>query len=93
MDDFQQLATGIGDALRALGSEFTSVWLIVQLGLIVLAGAIGTLVATVLRRRLDIVSLTMGWPPLLRLLTRLLVANIGTVFFVMMVVVTHRVML
>ena len=93
MDDFQQLATGIGDALKALGSEFTSVWLIVQLGLIVLAGAIGTLAATVLRRRLDIVSFTMGWPPLLRLLTRLLVANIGTVFFVMLVVVTHRVML
>src|SRR5665647_3416269 len=93
MDDFQQLATGIGEAFKALGSEFTSVWLIVQLGLIVLAGAIGTLVATLLRRRLDIVSLTMGWPPLLRLLTRLLVANIGTVFFVMLVVVTHRVML
>jgi small-conductance mechanosensitive channel len=93
MDDFQQLATGIGDAFKALGNEFTSVWLIVQLGLIVLAGAIGTLVATVLRRRLDIVSVTMGWPPLLRLLTRLLVANIGTVFFVMLVVVTHRVML
>lgn len=93
MDDFQQLATGIGDALKALGSEFTSVWLIVQLGLIVLAGAIGTLAATVLRRRLDIVSFTMGWPPLLRLLTRLLVANIGTVFFVTLVVVTHRVML
>jgi small-conductance mechanosensitive channel len=93
MDDFQQLATGIGDAFKALGNEFTSVWLIVQLGLIVLAGAIGTLVATVLRRRLDIVSLTMGWPPLLRLLTRLLVANIGTVFFVMLVVVTHRIML
>lgn len=93
MDDFQQLATGIGDALKALGNEFTSVWLIVQLGLIALAGAIGTLAATVLRRRLDIVSLTMGWPPLLRLLTRLLVTNIGTVFFVMLVVVTHRVML
>jgi len=93
MDDFQQLASSIGDALRALGNEFTSVWLIVQLGLILLAGAIGTLGATLLRRRLDIVSITMGWPPLLRLLTRLLVANIGTVFFVMMVVVTHRVML
>jgi small-conductance mechanosensitive channel len=93
MDDFQQLATGIGDAFKALGNEFTSVWLIVQLGLILLAGAIGTLVTTVLRRRLDIVSLTMGWPPLLRLLTRLLVANIGTVFFVVLVVVTHRVML
>ena len=85
MDDFQQLAAGISDALKSFGNEFTSVWLIVQLGLIALAGLIGTLTAAVLRRRLDIVSLSMGWPPLLRLFARHLLENIGTVIFVLMI--------
>jgi small-conductance mechanosensitive channel len=93
MDDFQQLATSIGDALKALGTEFTSVWLIVQLGLILLAGAIGTLAAALLRRRLDIVVVSMGWPPMLRLMVRLLRDNIGTIISVILLVTMHRVML
>jgi small-conductance mechanosensitive channel len=93
MDDLQQLASGFGDALRAVGNEFTSIWLIVQLGLIALAGVIGTLVAAVLRRRVDVVSLSMGWPPLLRLVMRLLLANIGTIIFVILLVIMHRGML
>jgi small-conductance mechanosensitive channel len=84
MDDFQQFASDIGDALRAFGNEFSSVWLIVQLCLIALAGVVGTLIAALLRRRVDIVALSMGWPPLLRLLTRLLLANIGTIIFVLL---------
>ena len=93
MDDFQQLAASISDALKTFGNEFNSVWLVVQLGLIVLAGVIGTLVAALLRRRLDVVSFSMGWPPLLRLLTRLLLANIGTVIFVILILIMQRGML
>ena len=93
MDDLQQLAGNIGDALRALGSEFTSVWLIVQLGLIVLAGVVGTLIAALLRRRIDIVTLSMGWPPMLRLMVRLLLDNIGTIVSVILLVIMHRAML
>ena len=93
MDDFQQLAAGISDALKSFGNEFTSVWLIVQLGLIALAGIVGTLTAAVLRRRLDIVSLSMGWPPLLRLFARHLLDNIGTIIFVLTILSMRHSML
>jgi hypothetical protein len=70
MEDLQQLATGISDALKSIGNEFSSVWLLIQLGVMLLAGIIGILTAAVLRRRIDPASLTMGWPPFLRLLAR-----------------------
>lgn len=79
MDDFQQLAANVSDALKNFGNEFTSVWLLIQLGLIMIAGAIGTLIAVMLRRRIDLVSLSMGWPPLVRLMTRLVLENVGTI--------------
>jgi small-conductance mechanosensitive channel len=85
MDDFQQLAAGISDALKTFGDEFSSVWLLIQLGLIVVAGGIGTVIAVMLRRRLDLVSLSMGWPPMVRLMTRLLLDNVGTIIFVVLV--------
>ncbi len=85
MDDFQQLTSTISDALKTFGNEFSSVWLFIQLGLIVIAGAVGTFIAALLRRRIDLVSLSMGWPPLLRLMARLLLDNIGTIIFVVLV--------
>lgn len=90
MGEFQQLGSDIGDALRAIGNELTSGWLIIQLGSIVLAGVVGTLVAAVLRRRIDVVSLSMGWPPLLRLLARLVLANIGTIIFVILLLIIRH---
>jgi small-conductance mechanosensitive channel len=84
MDDFQQLVANISDALKNFGNEFSSAWLLIQLGLILIAGTIGTVIAVVLRRRIDLVSLSMGWPPLLRLMTRLLLENIGTIIFVVL---------
>jgi small-conductance mechanosensitive channel len=85
MDDFQQLTATISDALKTFGNEFSSVWLFIQLGLIVIAGAVGTFIAALLRRRIDLVSLSMGWPPLLRLMARLLLDNVGTIIFVVLV--------
>ena len=93
MEDLQQLATGISDALKSIGSEFSSVWLLIQLGVMLLAGVIGTLAAVVMRKRIDLTSLSMGWPPFLRLLARLLLANVGTIIFVVVVMVVHRAMM
>ena len=87
MDDIQQLATGIGDALKSIGTEFTSVWLLIQLGAILLAGVIGTLAAMLIRRRVDAATLGMGSLPVLRQLTRLLLANIGTIIFVLVLAI------
>lgn len=93
MNDFQDVVTGIEEAVKSVGTELSSVWLLIQIGLIVLAGIIGTVAAAVIRRRIDLTAATMGWPPVLRLLMRAFIENIGTVIFVSLLAVAHSVML
>ena len=93
MDDVQQLTSTIADALRTVGLELTSLRLLIQFGLILLAAIVGTLSASLIRRRIDLVALSLGWPPFLRELTRLLLANLGTIIFVLVVAIMHAVML
>jgi small-conductance mechanosensitive channel len=93
MDDVQQLTGTITDALRTVGLELTSLRLLLQFGLILLAAIVGTLAASLVRRRIDLIALTLGWPPFLREFTRLLMANLGTIIFVFMVAIMHAAML
>ncbi len=93
MEDFNQLTVVLSDALKSVANDFSSGWLLIQIALIFIAGLIGTICAAVLRRKIDLTSQTMGWPPLLRLMARLLLANIGTVIFVLIVTVERKVML
>jgi small-conductance mechanosensitive channel len=93
MDDVQQLTGTIADLARTIGVELTSLRLLLQLGLILFAAIAGTLAASLLRRRIDLVALTLGWPQFLRKLTQLLVANLGTIIFVALVATMHAVML
>ena len=93
MDDFPQLANSLTEALRAAIHEFTSVWLFIQIGLILLAAAAAALAAALIRRRVTPVTLTLGWPSYLRLLTRLLLENVGVIIFVLLVAIIQAVML
>ena len=54
MDEVHQLAGTVSDTLQAFGREFSSLRLLVQLGLIALAAVIGTVAATLIRRRVDL---------------------------------------
>ena len=93
MDDVQQLTGTIADMLRTIGHELTSLRLLLQFGLILLAALAGTLAASLTRRRIDLTALTLGWPPFLREFARLLLANLGTIIFVLLVAIMHAVML
>ena len=93
MDDVQQLTGTLADALRSIGLELTSLRLLLQFGLILLAAVVGTLAASLIRRRLDLTALTLGWPPFLREFARLLLANLGTIIFVLLVAIAHAAML
>lgn len=93
MDDVQQLTGTIADILRTIGLELTSLRLLLQFGLILLAAIAGTLSASLIRRRIDLTALTLGWPPFLREFARLLLANLGTIIFVAVVAIMHAVML
>jgi len=93
MDDAQQLTSTVADMLRTFGHELTSLRLLLQFGLILLAALAGTLAASLARRRLDLSALTPGWAPFLREFARLLLANLATIVFVLLVAVMHAVML
>ncbi len=93
MDDFPQLATEFSDALKVIGTELSSIWLLIQFGIMLLAGVIGTMTAAILRRRIDLTSRTMGWPPFLRLLARQAMDNVGTIVFIILIAIAHAVML
>ncbi len=92
MGDVQQLATTVTDALHTIGREFTSVWLLLQLALILLAAVIGIVTAALIRRRINLTALTLGWPAVLKTLARQLLANLGTVIFVLVVGIMHAAM-
>jgi small-conductance mechanosensitive channel len=93
MDDVQQVAGTISDTLQTIGREFTSLRLLSQLGLILLAAVIGTVAATLIRRRINLNALTLGWPPFLQTVARLLLTNIGTIIFVLAVAVLRAAMI
>ncbi|MGH6726663.1 MAG: mechanosensitive ion channel family protein [Pseudolabrys sp.] len=92
MDNFDQLAGTLNDALHRLGQALVSPWLLLQIGLILLAAAVGTLTATLIRRRIDLTTLSMGWPALFRQFTHHVLANLGTIVFVLVVAVMHATM-
>jgi small-conductance mechanosensitive channel len=93
MDGVQQLTTSLDKALHAALNELSSVGLVIQFGLIVAAAGIATLAATLIRRRVDLTALTMGWPPLLRQFVRHVMADLGTIFFVVAVLLMRAAML
>lgn len=93
MDDVDKLTGTLADILQTIGQELTSVGLLLQLGLILLAAIVGTVAATLIRRRIDLTALTMGWPPFLRQLVRLVAVNLGTIVFVLVVAIMHTTML
>jgi small-conductance mechanosensitive channel len=92
MDAVGQFAGSIGDALLSFAVELASIWLFIQLGLIIVAAIAGTLVATLVRRRLDLSGLTRDLPMFLRLIARLLVENLGTIVFVLLIAIAQATM-
>src|SRR5712692_8290268 len=85
MNDFAQIVSGLGDAARAIGAEVASVWVLIQLALLLLAAAAAAMIGALVRKRADLVALTMGWPSFLRLFARAIAANIGMIAFVAIV--------
>ncbi len=85
MNDFAQIVSGLGDAARAIGAEVASVWVLIQLALLLLAAAAAAMIGALVRKRADLVALTMGWPSFLRLFARAIAANIGMIGFVAIV--------
>src|SRR5476651_1242646 len=81
--DFNVAWTSLLEAAHhTLRTELTSVWLPVQLALIGLAAVVAAGIALAIRNRADLTSLTMSWPPFLRMLVRAFMTHLGSIAFV-----------
>jgi small-conductance mechanosensitive channel len=85
-DTLDSLVTTLRVTLR---TELTSVWLPIQFGIIVLAVVAAWACGTAIRRRFDLVTATMGWPPYLRIFIRALVDNFGVLAFMILIGITR----
>ena len=90
LDQLSDAARAIADAV---GAELVSIWFYYQIGLLLLAALLAFAVSAWLKRRVDLVTLTMGWPAFFRLAIRALLANAQMIVFVIIVVTLRGIML
>jgi len=93
MDGVPQFTATVTDALHSLAQELTSARLLIQFGLILLAAVIGTIAASLIRRRIDLTAPGARWPHVVQKLARLLLANLATIIFVLVLDVTRAIMI
>src|SRR5665647_2900356 len=77
------LAALLETARHTLRTELTSVWLPIQLGLIGLAAVMAVGIAAAIKNRADLVTLTLNWPPILRMIVRGIVVHLAAIAFVL----------
>lgn len=68
-------------ALRSVGAEVTSPWFYFQLGIILAGAGIAYGASALVRAKVDVGALTMGWAAPLRLFGRVLVGSASTAMF------------
>jgi small-conductance mechanosensitive channel len=89
----EHLSELLNRANGLLTGELSSIWFYIQ-ALIILAGAGAAAgLAALIRRRVNLVSVTMGWPGPLRLLSRTFIDNIGVLLFALLMVIARAVMI
>lgn len=79
-----QASSTLATALQSFQELLLSEWFYYALGLIALDAAIARLLASLIRSRVDVVELGMGWPGPMRLLLRVFIANIGVAIFALL---------
>lgn len=80
-------------ATRSLGAEVTSPWFYFQLGVILAGAGIAYAVGALVRAKVDVGALTMGWAAPLRLFGRVLVGSASTAMFAVLMAASRGGML
>ena len=78
---FSNATSTLATALQSFAELFYSEWFYLALAIIAVTAAVSRVVAALLRKRIDVVELGMGWPAPLRLVLRVLLANAGVAIF------------
>jgi hypothetical protein len=84
--DLTDVTDFLHTAARSVGAEVTSPWFYLQLGLVLAATGIALASGAVIRSKVDMTSLAMGWPTPLRLFARVLVGSASTAVFAILVI-------
>jgi small-conductance mechanosensitive channel len=92
MDDLNEILDVVTAGWGALAAHFATIWVPIQIGEIVLAAVLGWAIAALVRRRIDLVSLTMGWPVYLRLAARAVIDNLGIIICIVLLALMRMAM-
>jgi small-conductance mechanosensitive channel len=90
--EMSELQTAIGQFEQfaiSMGAQITWLWFYLQLAAIALAAGAGAVISLLVRRRLDLVSYTMGWPAALRLMARAFIESLTFVAFIVIIALIH----
>jgi len=88
--DFQLALSTLLSAIRhTLRTEVTSIWLPIQLGLIAFSAAVAAAISFTVRKRVDFDAFKADWPPLLRATARAMVVHLGTIAFILTLVIAR----
>ncbi|ABD04769.1 MscS Mechanosensitive ion channel [Rhodopseudomonas palustris HaA2] len=93
MIDFTQASEALLSAARSVGAEFTAPWFYAQLGIIITALGVGLGGGALIKARVDLTTLTMGWPVPLRTFLRVVVDSAWTALFALTLILARVVML
>jgi small-conductance mechanosensitive channel len=89
MDDFRQLFDSMSEAVRSFGAEFTTIWLPIQIALLLLAAAIAFGGAALIRKHVHFAALMAGLPYVIRQLILALTANLHFIIFALVTGLMH----
>src|SRR5688500_17671606 len=92
MDDLNDILDALAAGWNSIAAQVSTIWIPMQLSLIVIAALVGWGIAVLIRRRIDLVSLTMGWPFYLRLGARTLIGNLGIIVCIVLLLAERAVM-
>ena len=87
MEGFDEILEALQGQLNAIPASFTSVWIPIQLAMIVLAALLGWALAAYVRRHVSMQPQIAHWPALLRRAFRVGVVNLGIILCVVILIV------
>jgi small-conductance mechanosensitive channel len=79
MDDLDEILEALTTAWTAMAAKVATIWVPIQLAIIVLAALAGWGVAALIRKRVDFAKLTASWPIYLRIAALTAVKNLGVI--------------
>jgi len=86
MDDLDEILEALTTAWTAMAGKVTTIWLPIQLAIIVLAALAGWAVAALIRKRVDFAKLMASWPIYPRIAALTAVKNLGVIASIVLLI-------